>query len=187
MYQDVIIAGFGGQGVMLIGNVVAYAAMEQKLSVTFMPVYGVEMRGGTANCTVVISDEEIGSPIIFSPQTSILMNQPSVEKFQSRLEDGGVQLVNASIVDAGLLEQDRIRTVSVPANELADELGTVKMANMVMLGAWIQATGCLPLKTVQTALEQVFGEHNARLIPLNQKGLERGAAYVAALAERPVS
>ena len=184
MYQDVIIAGFGGQGVMLIGNLLAFAAMEQDLSVTFMPVYGVEMRGGTANCTVVLSDEEIGSPIIFSPQTSILMNQPSVEKFQPRLLDHGLQLVNASIVEADLLETERIRTIPVPANELADELGNAKMANMIMLGAWLQATGSLPLPTVQGALERVVSAHNARLIPLNQKGLERGAAFVAALADQ---
>ena len=178
MYQDVIIAGFGGQGVMLIGNLLAFAAMEKQLNVTFMPVYGVEMRGGTANCTVVLSDEEIGSPIIFSPRSAILMNQPSVEKFQPRVEEGGVQLVNSSIVDIGVLEQDRIRSIPVPANELADQLGNIKMANMVMLGAWLQATGCLPLKSVQGSLSSVFAEHNARLIPLNEKGLECGADYV---------
>lgn len=178
MYQDVIIAGFGGQGVMLIGNLLAFAAMEKKLSVTFMPVYGVEMRGGTANCTVVLSDDEIGSPIIFSPQSTILMNQPSVEKFQQRLQDGGIQIVNSSIVADEVCEQDRIQTVLVPANELADELGNLKMANMVMLGAWLQATSCLPLQIVQDSLKRVFVGRNARLIPINEQGLARGASFV---------
>ncbi|MFW6055021.1 MAG: 2-oxoacid:acceptor oxidoreductase family protein [Thermodesulfobacteriota bacterium] len=178
MYQDVIIAGFGGQGVMLIGNLLAYAAMDQGLKCTFMPVYGVEMRGGTANCTVVISDEDIGSPIVFSPKSLIVMNQPSVDKFQPRLQDGGVLVANTSIIDPAVLEQDRIRSFLVPANSIAEKLGTGKMANMVMLGAWLKATGCLQLETVQGALDRVFSKQNSRLIPLNEKGLAKGAEQV---------
>jgi 2-oxoglutarate ferredoxin oxidoreductase subunit gamma len=121
MYEDVIIAGFGGQGVMLIGNLLAYAAMEQGLNVTYMPVYGVEMRGGTANCTVVISDEEIGSPIIFHPKSVIVMNQPSLEKFQPRLIPGGLLIVNSSIVDTSLVDKTKYKALLVPVNNIADE------------------------------------------------------------------
>ena len=98
-YLDAIIAGFGGQGVMLIGNLLAYSGMQDGLNATYIPVYGPEMRGGTANCTVVLSDEDIGSPIIHRPTSLIIMNRPSLDKFQPRLKDGGVQVINVSLVD----------------------------------------------------------------------------------------
>jgi 2-oxoglutarate ferredoxin oxidoreductase subunit gamma len=177
-YQDVIIAGFGGQGVLLIGNLLAYAAMEEGLHITFMPVYGVEMRGGTANCTVVIAEDEIGSPIIHNPRSLIAMNQPSLEKFQPRLEDSGVQVVNSSIVDPGLVDMVRVRSVMIPVNDLADELGNVKMANMVALGAWLEATRTLSMESVHKALEQVISARNNHLIPKNREALTRGAVYV---------
>ena len=127
LYQDVIMAGFGGQGVMLIGNLLAYAGMEHGLNVTYIPVYGPEMRGGTANCTVVISDEAIGSPIIRSPQSCIIMNRPSLDKFQPQLVDGGVLVINSSLVDPALAEAGRVTLVAVPANEIADSLGNTRM------------------------------------------------------------
>jgi len=190
VYQDVIIAGFGGQGVLLIGNLLAYAAMNRGLQVTYMPVYGVEMRGGTANCTVVLSDEEIGSPIIFHPRSLIAMNQPSLDKFQPRVRSGGVQIVNGSIVPAASVDSDRLRSYVVPLNDLADELGTMKMANMVALGAWVGATEVIALDEVKRCLPQVFSEHNAKLIPANERALDAGAEFVAshkAPGERPLS
>ncbi len=178
-YIDVIIAGFGGQGVMLIGNLLAYAGMEQGLNVTYIPVYGPEMRGGTANCTVVVSAEEIGSPIIRHPLSLIIMNRPSLDKFQARLQDGGVQIINSSLVDPGLAEQDRVKTIAVPANELADSLGNVRMANMVALGAFVTATGIMSLEVVKKSLPKVISSHYANLIPLNEKALQAGADHVA--------
>jgi len=186
-YQDVIISGFGGQGVLLIGNLLAYAAMEEGLHITFMPVYGVEMRGGTANCTVVVAEEEIGSPIIHNPRSLIVMNQPSLEKFQPRLEDRGVQVVNSSIVDPGLVDMVRVRSVMIPVNDLADELGNVKMANMVALGAWLEATRTLSMESVHKALEQVISARNSHLIPKNWKALDRGALFVRNETASPVS
>jgi len=179
MYMDAIIAGFGGQGVMLIGNLLAYAGMTQGLNVTYIPVYGPEMRGGTANCTVVVSDDDIGSPIIHRPKSLIVMNRPSLDKFQSRLQDGGVQVINSSLVDPELAEQGRVRTVLVPANEIADSLGNTRMANMVALGAYIQATGLMPLAAVQDSLPSVISSHYAKLIPANAKALQAGADHVA--------
>ena len=172
-YQDVIIAGFGGQGVMLIGNLLAQAGMEHGLEVSFIPVYGAEMRGGTANCTVVLDEHHIGSPLVREPMSTIILNEPSLSKFQPRLSADGVQIVNASLVAQNLLDATK-RTVYIPVNDMAHELGNVKMANMVALGAWIKATGALPLNVVQDALNRVVSAHYAKLISANAKALEQG-------------
>ena len=172
-YQDVIIAGFGGQGVMLIGNLLAQAGMEHRLEVSFIPVYGAEMRGGTANCTVVLDEHPIGSPLVREPMSTIILNEPSLSKFQPRLSADGVQIVNASLVAENLLDTTK-RTVYIPVNDMAHELGNVKMANMVALGAWLKATGALPLNVVQEALNRVVSAHYAKLISANAKALEQG-------------
>ena len=172
-YQDVIIAGFGGQGVMLIGNLLAQAGMEHGLEVSFIPVYGAEMRGGTANCTVVLDEHPIGSPLVRVPMSTIILNEPSLTKFQPRLAANGVQIVNASLVAQNLLDTAK-RTVYIPVNDMAHELGNVKMANMVALGAWLKATGALPLNVVQDALNRVVSAHYAKLISANAKALEQG-------------
>jgi 2-oxoglutarate ferredoxin oxidoreductase subunit gamma len=177
LYQDVIIAGFGGQGVMLIGNLLAYAAMDHGLKVTYIPVYGPEMRGGTSNCTVVVSGDEIGSPIIHRPVSLIIMNRPSLDKFQPRLKDGGVEILNSSLVDVGLGDAKRVKCYPVPANEIADKLGNTRMANMVALGAYVQATGLLPIERVQKSLAAVISSHYSHLIPKNSEALGAGAEY----------
>ncbi len=174
LYIDVIMAGFGGQGVMLIGNLLAYSAMDHGLNVTFMPVYGPEMRGGTSNCTVVVAEDDIGSPIIQRPKSLIIMNQPSLEKFQPRLEDGGIQVINSSLVDMNIAEKSRVRSVGVAANEIADKLGNTKMANMVALGAYIKATGILSLQRVQDSLHHVVSSHYSHLLPKNAEALKAG-------------
>lgn len=199
-YIDVIMAGFGGQGVLLIGNLLAYAGMKEKLNVTYIPVYGVEMRGGTANCTVVLSEDEIGSPIINTPKSLIIMNRPSLDKFQPKLAAGGVQIVNSSLVDPALVEKGaRIRTVLVPANELADQVGNARAVNTIMLGAYVAATGMVKLSTVEECLSSVMP---AKIVPLNVTALRTGAAYAleqlkgqgaakapakAAVAKKPVA
>lgn len=176
-YQDVIIAGFGGQGVMLIGNLLAQAGMEHGLEVSFIPVYGAEMRGGTANCTVVLDEHPIGSPLVREPMSTIILNEPSLSKFQPRLSVDGVQIVNASLVAENLLDTTK-RTVYIPVNDMAHELGNVKMANMVALGAWLKATGALPLNVVQEALNRVVSAHYAKLISANAKALEQGYNFI---------
>ena len=180
LYQDAIIAGFGGQGVMLIGNLLAYAGMEAGLNVTYIPVYGPEMRGGTANCTVVVSEDEIGSPIIKSPISLIVMNGPSLDKFQPQLQDGGIMILNSSLVDPALTQKDRIKAYAVPANEIADKIGNTKMANMVALGAYIQATGVMDLSQVKDSLKSVISAHYSHLIPKNAEALQAGADHVVA-------
>ncbi len=175
-YQDVIMAGFGGQGVMLIGNLLAQAGMEAGLNVTFIPVYGAEMRGGTANCTVVLDEFPVGSPLVRQPKSTIVLNLPSLDKFQPRLADGGVQIVNSSLIDVnaeGVLDKSK-NSVCIPVNDIAYEIGSVKMANMVALGAWLKATNALPLEVVQEALHRTISSHYAKLIPSNAKALEAG-------------
>ncbi|MGM0537921.1 MAG: 2-oxoacid:acceptor oxidoreductase family protein [Thermodesulfobacteriota bacterium] len=179
MYQDVMIAGFGGQGVLLIGNVLAQAAMQAGQNVTFMPVYGVEMRGGTANCTVVLADKEIGSPVIHSPMSLIVMNQPSLTKFLPRLRAGGVLVVNSSLVDTSQIQEPGAYLIPIAANDIADDLGTVKMANIVALGAWIQATNALPLDSVRDVVSALFAAKGEKLVQANDQALIRGAEAVA--------
>ena len=186
VYQNVIMAGFGGQGVMLIGNLLAQAGMESGLNVTFFPVYGAEMRGGTANCTVVVSDEDIGSPIIQRPKSLIIMNQPSLDKFLPRLESNGMAVVNTSLVDTAEVDLQTVRLVSVPANQIADSLGNTKMANMVALGAYIEAMGILGIDTVKEALKEVIAPHYAHLIPQNAEALQAGAEHARKHPPHPV-
>lgn len=177
-YQDVIVAGFGGQGVMLIGTLLAYAAMEDGQNVTYLPVYGPEMRGGTANCTVVVSHEDIGSPIIHLPKSLIAMNRPSLDKFQPRVQDGGIVVINSSLVDMELADTARLLTVGVPANEIADGLGNTKMANMVAIGAYVQLTGVVPLEAIKASLKKVISPNYAKMIPANEKAIQAGADAV---------
>jgi 2-oxoglutarate ferredoxin oxidoreductase subunit gamma len=172
-YRDVIIAGFGGQGVMLIGNLLAQAAMEHGLNVTFVPAYGVEMRGGTANCTVILDRESIGSPVVQRPLSTIVLNQPSLDKFQPRLAEGGVQIVNSSLIESSHVDPN-IRSVLVPLNAMAAQLDIARLLNMIALGAWIQATSALPLTAVQEALKRVISSHYAKLIPANAAALAMG-------------
>lgn len=181
-YSDVIMAGFGGQGVMLIGNLLAQAAMEHGMNVTFVPAYGVEMRGGTANCTVVLDDEVIGSPVVQRPLSTIVLNRPSLDKFQPRLAEGGTQIVNSSLIEAEHVNPG-VRSVLIPANDMAARLGNPRLVNMLALGAWIGATGALPLTAVQEALKRVISSHYAGLIPANAEALAAGREFARGAAQ----
>ena len=172
-YRDVIIAGFGGQGVMLAGNLLAQAAMEYGLNVTFVPAYGVEMRGGTANCTVILDRETIGSPVVQRPLSTIMLNQPSLDKFQPRLAQGGTQIVNSSLVDDAHVDPN-IRSVRIPLNDMAAQLGNARLLNMIALGAWLHVADALPLAAVQEALSRVISSHYTKLIPANAEAMAMG-------------
>ena len=179
MYYDVFISGFGGQGILLAGQLLAEAAMEKGLNVTFFPSYGVEMRGGTARCTVVISDEEIGSPIVDSPRCVIAMNQPSLIRYQGVVADGGLLIVNSSLARLEDVSRNGLAVRSVPMSELAIELGNARLANMVALGAFAQLSGAIEATELTAALEAVISERNRRLIPLNEKAILEGARWAA--------
>ena len=135
-YYDIIVAGFGGQGVMVIGNLLAYAAMKEGKHVTYLPVYGVEMRGGTANCTVVISSQQIGSPVVGRPHAAIVMNLPSLIKYEPLILPKGLLFINSSLIDPKETSRKDIEILSIPVNEIAIENGNPKLANMVALGAF---------------------------------------------------
>ena len=178
MQQEVIIAGFGGQGVLFAGQLLSYTALDEGKEVTWIPSYGPEMRGGTANCTVVISDEEIGSPFVNNPTAVIAMNLPSLEKFEDQVEEGGVIIVNASMVNRGVARDD-IKVVSIPANEIAQEIGSERAVNMVMLGALLGNLDLLSLDAVDAALENHLPERHKKFLPVNKEALRRGAEFKA--------
>ena len=177
MLTKTIFSGFGGQGVLSIGFTVANAAMFEGKYVTYLPSYGVEVRGGTANCTVVISDEEIASPVASDPEFIVAMNQPSFVRFQSILQSGGLLCVNSSIVDVSSARGD-IELLAVPTSELAEKLGTIKVANMIMLGAFIKASNIISYGFLIKNLAGILGEGKSKLIKLNKDALELGYNYV---------
>ena len=178
MQQEVIIAGFGGQGVLFTGQILAYAAMDQGKSVTWIPSYGPEMRGGTANCTVVVSDEEIGSPFVLKPTAVIAMNLPSLDKYESLVREGGTLVVNTSIVDRKV-ERTDINVISIPANEIAETIGSKRSVNMVMLGALLGHLDLLSVEAIEAALDDHLPERHRKFLELNKKALRTGAAYKA--------
>ena len=178
MQTEVLISGFGGQGVLFAGQLLSYAAMDEGYQVTWIPSYGPEMRGGTANCTVIISDEEIGSPLVRNPQAVIAMNLPSLDKYEEQVLTGGLLVVNSSIVNRGVTRPD-IRFAMLPGNEIAEELGDRRMTNMVMLGALIANQPVLPLEAVARALKAHLPARHQKLLPTNMEALRRGAQYVA--------
>ena len=178
MKKEIIISGFGGQGVMAIGKNLVEAGMAEGLEVTWSPSYGPEMRGGTANCHVVLSDRAIGSPLILHPTELIAMNAPSLTKFGPSVVPGGLVLVNSSVVKEKV-EREDVRTLYVPCADIAQELGNGKVANMVMLGAYIAATGALKAETVEAMIHHMFTGPKAKLVPLNLKALEAGMACAA--------
>lgn len=174
MYQDVMIAGFGGQGVLVTGKLLAYAGMLEGKHVTWFPSYGAEIRGGTANCTVIISNEEIGSPVVQYPSAMLIFNEASFNKFENKIRRGGQLFLNTSLVQAAPNRTD-ITRLEVRANDIADELGDIRTANMVMLGAFLLKSRIVRLESVLAALKQVLPAHRQSLIPLNEKALKRGA------------
>ena len=180
MYYDCIIAGFGGQGVLLMGNILAYAGMMEDKNVTFMPVYGVEMRGGTANCTVAVSDDPIGSPVIQNPVSSIVMNLPSLEKFAPRVQKDGFLMVNGTLItEEELAPYSELDSLRVPSRDLALEAGNARLANMVMLGAAIQKSGVVSLSVMESALVKGLAPKYHKMIPGNLAAIEAGAKFVA--------
>ena len=182
MEEKVIMAGFGGQGIMAIGKLLAYAGMLEDKQVSWLPSYGPEMRGGTANCAVIVSDDAVGSPLISDDGTAaIVMNLPSLTKFEQELLPGGKLIINKSLIDVEPTRKD-LNVYYVSANELAAELGNSKVANMVMLGAYIELTKIVEVESVLHAFLKVFGENKSHLVPLNNEALLKGAEAVKAAA-----
>jgi len=175
--EEVIIAGFGGQGILLAGKLLAQTAMDTGKQVTFMPSYGAEMRGGTANCTVVIADEPIASPLAGNPDSLIAMNKASLNKFASKVKTGGLLIMNSSLIDTQPDPNQTIDILAIPADDIAIELGNQKAANMVALGAYLQKKGLFNCDTAAKNLPNVLAKRYHKTLPLNTKALQKGADF----------
>ena len=179
MRKEIIIAGFGGQGVMSIGKNIAEAGVEEGLEMTWVPSYGPEMRGGTSNCSVILSDSRIGTPLIENPTDIIVMNRPSLAKFEPDVVPGGGVFINSSVV-TDKATRDDVKAYYIPCDDIARELGNPKVSNMVMLGAYVGVNDFLKVETVENMIKMLFAGKKAELVPLNIEALHRGIACVNA-------
>jgi len=173
MQTEILIAGFGGQGVLFAGQVLAYAAMDAGYEVTWFPSYGPEMRGGTANCTVIIADEEIGSPLVAHPHALVVLNAPSLDKFEPQVVPGGVIVANASLLHRDI-QRDDVHALALKANHIAESLGDRRLANMVMLGALLPHLPMLTLEQIKTSLHDHLPKSKHHLLEANYRALEAG-------------
>lgn len=177
MFESIIISGFGGQGTLFAGQLLTYAGMFEGRQVTWIPSYGPEMRGGTARCTVIVSDEPIGSPIVQSPTIAVVMNPDSYEKYEPLVMPGGALIVNSTLVRSKSARKD-IVVVEVPATDIATEMGNTRMANVVLLGALLAVKPVVRPESVKEAMEKEIPAHRAKIIEPNKQALDRGLTYV---------
>jgi 2-oxoglutarate ferredoxin oxidoreductase subunit gamma len=177
MLVKMIFSGFGGQGVIMMGYLFAMAGMYEEKNVTCLPSYGAEVRGGTANCTVVISSEEIASPVASEPDFAVFMNQPSLIRFQNQIQSGGTVFLNSSMIETKPIRGD-IEIFEIPLNELAKQIKSDKVMNIIMLGALIKKTGLVSLGTMTHALKETFGHKNPSVFKLNESALMLGYHYL---------
>src|SRR5574341_1482327 len=177
MQEDFLFSGFGGQGVMFAGQLLAYAAMEVGLEVTWIPSYGPEMRGGTAHCFVIISNKPIGSPIVSHPKIALIFNNPSFEKYEPLVVPGGILAYNASLISAPSQRPDIIH-LPIPASEIADRLGSIKLLNMVILSAVLTYSPVISLQEIRAALAKHIPNRHKDMLPLNFTALDEGAAFI---------
>ena len=178
MQFETIIAGFGGQGVLFTGKVMAYTAMIKDLNVTWFPSYGPEMRGGTASCTVVISDEEIGSPQVLKPKAIIVMNQPSLDKYEEMVAEDGYLVINSSMVNRKAKRKD-IHVLEVPGTELAESLGDKRVANSIMLGALMAKADFLDKESVEKGLKKSLSGKKETFLDINKQAIKKGTEYIS--------
>ncbi len=177
MLEEIVVSGFGGQGALFAGQLLTYTGMDEGLHVTWIPSYGPEMRGGTAHCIVILSDVEIGSPIIREPSICIVMNPPSMDKYEPLIKPGGLLVANTTLVRTRSARTD-IDVVYVPANELAAELGNEKMANVVLLGAMLGKREILPIESVKRTMDLHIPQRRKQIIEPNKRALDRGIQFV---------
>lgn len=177
MREEIIMAGFGGQGIMLMGKLLAFAGMKEGYEVSWLPSYGPEMRGRTANCTVIISTEKIASPLSYRPDTLIAMNYPSLHKFLSRVKKNGSIYYNSSLIQNKVDAEDK-NLNEIPVNELAADIGNDKVGNMVILGSYLAKRRFISLDAVKESLKEIISEKWQDLIELNKRALEKGAEYI---------
>jgi len=175
MRHDVFIAGYGGQGVLLAGNLLSYAAIHEGKNVSFFPAYGVEKRGGAAMCTVIIADGDTGSPVVGHPSVAVILNQLSFDKYAARVRPGGICIINSTLVAAEPDAMPGVTLMAMPMNDIAIELGDARMVNMVACGAYAAASGALALQSLHEALKKTLPERSHRFIPANVRAIDAGA------------
>ncbi|MFA9398116.1 MAG: 2-oxoacid:acceptor oxidoreductase family protein [Clostridiaceae bacterium] len=171
--QEIVFAGFGGQGILSMGKFLAYAGMEENLNVSWLPSYGPEMRGGTANCSVIVTEEQIGSPIVTKASSVVVMNRPSLDKFEETIKKGGLLVIDSDLVNRDPVRAD-IEVIKIPAQTIAEEIGSKKIANMVLLGALVEKTGIVKMESLIEALRSHGKE---KFFEVNKKALSEGANY----------
>lgn len=176
MIEEIVFAGFGGQGIMFMGKALAYAAMKRDKFVTWMPSYGAEVRGGTAHSMVVISDKVIASPVVKEPSVCVVMNKPSFDKFNSKVTKGGILVVNKSMIEIGEKRKD-IGILEVPATDMAYELGNSRVANMIILGALLSKRDILPVQSLIDILGDIIPKSRQKMLPINQDAVRKGYEY----------
>jgi 2-oxoglutarate ferredoxin oxidoreductase subunit gamma len=176
MMDKIILAGFGGQGVMFLGKVLAYAGMGSDLELCWIPSYGPEMRGGTANCSVILSDEEIHSPVIDFADCAIVLNKPAYDKFSPRIKPGGVLIVNSSLAKLTEVRED-ITVIQIPATDIANEMGSTSIANMVCLGALLPSLKLINLEKVEKAMKKLVGNKRPELMKTNIDAINKGISF----------
>ena len=176
MIEEIVFAGFGGQGIMFMGKALAYAAMKRDKFVTWMPSYGAEVRGGTAHSMVVISDKVIASPVVKEPSVCVVMNKPSFDKFNSKVTKGGILVVNKSMIEIGEKRKD-IGILEVPATDMAYELGNSRVSNMIILGALLSKRDILPVQSLIDILGDIIPKSRQKMLPINQDAVRKGYEY----------
>lgn len=172
--QEIVFAGFGGQGILSMGKFLAYAGMDANMNVSWLPSYGPEMRGGTANCSVILTDEQVGSPIVTMPDSVVVMNRPSLDKFEGTIKANGLLIMDSDLITRDT-ERDDLEVIKIPAQTIAKELGSPKIANMVLLGALVAKTGIVSMETL---LDSLRAHGKEKFFEVNRKALEKGAEYV---------
>ena len=177
MTYECIMAGFGGQGLLFSGKVLAYAGLLENKELSWLPSYGPEMRGGTCNCSVILSDEPVGSPIIAHPNILMVMNEPSLDKFESTVAPGGIIFVDSSLINRKV-ERTDVEVVYIPATQLAKDMEAPSLANMIILGAIVEKMACVKPETVIDALKHTISARKASLLDLNLKAVEAGAKFI---------
>lgn len=178
MQTEIVFAGFGGQGVLFAGQLLAYTAMDEGKHVTWIPSYGPEMRGGTANCTVVISDEPVGSPVVRNPAIVVALNLPSLDKYESELKTGGLLIFNSSLIERQVTRSD-VEVLSVPANDIANEIGSARLLNVVTVGALLARRPVVNIDAVRETLDAKLTGKKRALLELNYQALQAGRALAA--------
>jgi 2-oxoglutarate ferredoxin oxidoreductase subunit gamma len=177
MLHKMIFSGFGGQGVMMMGKVIAQAGMMENKNVTWLPSYGPEMRGGTANCTVILSDKPIGAPVTEITTEVVAMNIPSVAKFETSLVKNGTLFINTSMGNPGTKRSD-INVIEIASNDIADKVGNLRSANIVTIGAFAAKTGIVKKETLYKVIEYIFGSKGQKVVDINKKAIDAGFEFI---------